>query len=412
VGHGTNEKLDKDRFRRDLGGEVEAYQEVARRLGLFPRGDDSAVLDLPAGDRDASQAPAASKGFGGSMVATTLSANNVLLYLNSGYFAVAAEFKPLMHSWSMGVEEQYYLLVPVLMAGAHRLGGRRAIWLVIAMASAASFAACLILSKYNPQANFYLIWSRIWELGAGAATVLAEPRLRRLRVPGESWLSLAGLALIVLPMLLTGRDASLPGWTTLAPVAGTCLLLGFGAPSDPAVRLLSARPFVAVGLISYSAYLYHQPLFAFARIASLDEPGWPVFAGLILATFLLAWASWRWIEQPFRNRKHMPSRTALTLIAAGAALTIAAGTTLHAKQGFAAYSPTLKQDSGYDADANTSYLLRTMRNQGADLPAQGNHRLLVIGDSFARDFINAGRDSGALSYFAPITGCPNPPPPA
>jgi peptidoglycan/LPS O-acetylase OafA/YrhL len=350
--------------------------------------------------------PSDLRSFGGSLVATTLSANNVLLYLGTNYFDTASAFKPLTHSWSLGVEEQYYLVVPLLLAGVWRLGGKRAVWAVIATLSVASFIACLILSWFDPLANFYLIWSRVWELGAGAAVALAEPRARW-RLPG---LPLVGLAMIVASMLLIGEAGRLPGWPTLVPVAGTCLLLGFANPGDPVTRLLSARPFVAIGLISYSAYLYHQPLFAFARLASVDRPGWPVFAGLIVLTFLLAWLSWGLVERPFRDRARMPTRHALAFVAAGAALTLAIGLIMVRAQGFAAWSPTLQRDKGFDVQANALYVNRALRYRTVILPETGANRLLVIGDSFGRDFINAGLDSGnfdgvTLSYGArPLCG--------
>jgi peptidoglycan/LPS O-acetylase OafA/YrhL len=342
--------------------------------------------------------------FGQSLVATTLSANNILLFMTSGYFALANEFKPLMHTWSLGVEEQYYLGVPLLMWGAHRIGRRRAVWAMIVILSVASFIACLILSQTDPIANFFLIWSRAWELGAGAAVALAEPRLRRmLAVPARAApaLSLLALALIVVPMLVIGRDASLPGWATLVPVLGTCLLLAFATTADPVTRALAARPVVAAGLMSYSAYLYHQPLFAFVRITSLEEPGPLVFAALIPVTFLLAWLSWRLVEQPFRDRARMKTWKVLAFTILGSAATLGAGLAMYKTQGFHANWPELHADKGFGADANAAYVEGPRRYQGVMLPDGGEkRRLLVVGDSFGRDFLNAAAASGNLDHLA------------
>jgi peptidoglycan/LPS O-acetylase OafA/YrhL len=340
--------------------------------------------------------------FGQSLVATTLSANNILLFLTSGYFAPANEFKPLMHTWSLGVEEQYYLAVPLLMWAAHRLGRRRATWAMIVLLSAASFLYCLFLSARSPEANFFLIWSRVWELGAGAAVALAEPRLRRtlaVPAPAAPALSLVALGLIVVPMLAIGRDAALPGWATLVPVLGTCLLLGLATPADPVTRLLSARPIVGAGLISYSAYLYHQPLFAFVRVASLEEPRPLLFAALVPVAFALGWLSWRLVEQPFRDRAKVKTRNVLAFAIAGSALTLGAGLTMYATRGFHANWPELRDDTGFSAASSKAYIEGPRRYQGVMLPEQNDRkRLLVIGDSFARDFINAAEASGNLDH--------------
>lgn len=344
--------------------------------------------------------------FGQSLVATTASANNILLYMTSGYFAQANEFKPLMHSWSLGVEEQYYLAVPLLMWATYRLGKRRAVWGMIVLLSIASFALCLYLSKHDPVANFFMIWSRTWELGAGAAVALAEPRLRRtLQMPPAlaPWVSLAALAMILVPMLTIGRETSLPGWLTLVPVAGTGMLLGLATPGDAVTRLLTLRPIVGIGLVSYSAYLYHQPVYAFVRLTSLDEPGAPVLIGLIFVTFALAWLSYKLVEQPFRDRKRASTRAVLAFAIGGSAITLAAGLYLHRTQGLYASRTALHADPGFSADANARFVDGPRRLENAVLPEAapaGGKRLLVLGDSFARDFVNMGRESGATAHAA------------
>lgn len=341
------------------------------------------------------------KSFGQSIIATILFSNNVLLWLSTNYFELSIEFKPLMHTWSLGVEEHYYIVVPLLMWGLHRVGRHRATWIGLALVTAASFALCLWAVDAYPRANFYLITSRAWELGAGSLIALgAPPRHRRLRLrPATiSGLSALGLAMIVAPMLLLSRSTPLPGALTLVPVTGTCLVLLFANTSNPTGRLLSTWPFVGVGLISYSAYLFHQPIFAFTRIYCLEEPARWLMVALIPVTLVCAYASWRWVEQPFRQ-KTMPVRPMLALVASASAIALAAGTAFYLTAGFYYKWPELaRRDTGFSARQNMIYNTGPDRFEGAMLPAPGTRlNVLVLGNSFGRDFINMGIEARALS---------------
>ncbi|MCW3848193.1 acyltransferase [Sphingomonas sp. LB-2] len=347
--------------------------------------------------------------FGQSLVGTTLFANNILLFLTSGYFEMEVQFKPLMHSWSLGVEEQYYLVVPLLMGLAWRLGKARGLLIGVVAVTALSFAACLFLARAAPVADFFLIVSRGWELGAGALAMLLEPRIRPLadrRTAAR--LALAGLALAVIPLVLPVTNLS-PDARTLVPVLGVCLILLFGGQAGPAGKLLSSRPFVAVGLMSYSAYLFQQPVFAFVRIVSLDEPAHALMAALIVPIFVCAWASWRFVEQPCRDRNRVSTRALLAGSAAAALVVLAAGLTFHFTSGFYRNWPELAGgESG--RSANIAYNESARRFTKVQLPeAGGKVRLLVIGDSFAADFINmaneTGRVGGYVIKLAPIAVC-------
>ncbi|MES2442296.1 MAG: acyltransferase [Pseudomonadota bacterium] len=355
--------------------------------------------------------------FGQSVAATILFANNVLLTGTANYFATFSDFKPLIHTWSLGVEEQYYLVVPLFMLMAWRTGGRRAVWIGIVAVTAISFLLCVALAHYHRSpANFFLIFSRAWELGAGSLAALAEPRLRAQagrRVTAA--LGLAGLALAVAPLFLFVQQMKLPDWPSAVPVIGACLLLVFAGREGPAGRLLALRPLVGVGLISYSAYLFHQPIFALVAVASLDQPSPTLMAALIVPVLLCAFLSWKFVEQPFRDPKRVSTRTLTITMLGGSGLALAAGLVLAATGGFSASRPDLADaEAGFVRSANVAYNRAPLDYVGVPLPDTAEKpRLLVLGDSFARDFINMGTathrfDGWAVSFAAPKICKPGP----
>ncbi len=242
--------------------------------------------------------PSQLRDFSQSLVAVVLFASNILFWREDGYFAAAAELKPLLHTWSLAVEEQYYLLFPVFLWLFWRFRRQRVLWTVVGLA-----ALSLLLAEWGwrnaPSANFYLAPTRAWELLAGSiCAFLMVGRPQR----SSNVLSAAGLALILFSVFVYNEGTPFPSVYTLAPILGTALIILYAAQGTWTARLLSMPVFVGVGLISYSAYLWHQPLFAFARLRSLSEPGPTLMAGLAVAALLLAWATWRFVEQPFRNR--------------------------------------------------------------------------------------------------------------
>ncbi len=353
--------------------------------------------------------------FGQSLIATAAFANNVLLYYTADYFGLTAEFKPLVHTWSLGVEEQYYLVIPLVLWGAYRIG-RRMPALTIALATVLSFAFCLYLSARSPVANFYMPWSRIWALGVGGLVALAEPGLRtRIRAqPGiADALSAVGLILALAPLVLIADGTGMPDARTLAPVAGVSLLLLFARSNGVTGRLLSVRPLVGLGLISFSLYLYHQPIFAFVRIASLEEPSpWLLLAFLPLILGL-AYLSWRWVERPFRDRNR-PVSHVLIMVGATTTLAAGAGAAFHLTSGFYRDWPEFAVgDPTYGPDQNRVYVERTRIFRRVSLPERTDRpRLLVVGDSFGSDFLNMAQETGWLAprvaslASTPICGAP------
>ncbi|MEX2468298.1 MAG: acyltransferase, partial [Pseudohongiellaceae bacterium] len=243
-------------------------------------------------------APEQLKAFSQSVLAMSLFASNILFWRESGYFDTAAEEKPLLHTWSLAVEEQYYLFFPLFIMLFWFLGRGG----LARLTAAVAFISLLLAEygwRYEPDANFYLLPTRAWELFVGALCAFYSFG----KAPRNSEpLALLGLAGILLAIFFYSEATPFPSVYALAPVLGAALIILYGGQATVVGRLLSTPLPVAIGLISYSAYLWHQPLFAFARIRSPGDPGVSLMLALSGASLLLATLSWRYVEIPFRRR--------------------------------------------------------------------------------------------------------------
>jgi peptidoglycan/LPS O-acetylase OafA/YrhL len=244
--------------------------------------------------------PSQLKEFSHSLVAVSLFVSNFLFSRESGYFATAAEEKPLLHTWSLAVEEQYYILFPLFLFLAWRFGKNRVFWLIVVLTSI-SFALSEWGWRHRPIENFYLAPTRAWELFAGS---IAAFIVQKRGVGSNNTLALVGLGSIVFAIFFYDESTPFPGVYALAPVLGVVLLVLYADKETFVAKFLSTKLFVGVGLISYSAYLWHQPLLAFARIQHVGELPIPLSLFLCSLAIFLAYFSWRFIEKPFRNKNY------------------------------------------------------------------------------------------------------------
>jgi peptidoglycan/LPS O-acetylase OafA/YrhL len=239
--------------------------------------------------------------------------SNFALWQESGYFDKAAEYKPLLHLWSLGMEEQFYLLWPPLIVWAWK---RKANILNMTCGIvAASFVINVILVSLLQSADaFYLPPTRFWELLAGGALGYAHlfrrKELSRLASLANVQAAL-GLALLLIAILALNGKLFFPGWWALLPTIGAMLLINAGPDAWINRNVFSSRPAVFVGLISYSLYLWHWPLLSFAYILEAGSPSPATILGALVLAFVLAWLTYLIVEKPIRA---MPNRTALVLV--------------------------------------------------------------------------------------------------
>lgn len=244
--------------------------------------------------------------------------SNLVLHREAGYFDYSKHTKPLLHLWSLGVEEQFYVVWPLLLWLTWH-AWRRSMW-PIAILSAASFIASLVVTARDATEAFYLPMFRVWEFGCGAVLALAAAR-DRAAIPAGVKVG-AGTLLIGVASFAPIPPEQFPGWWATLPVIGAALIISGGPDSTLSRRLLSQRALVVIGLISYPLYLWHWPLLTFARILDGPLPSRQIRVALVAASVALAWLTYRYLERPIRRN---PTRTVAALLAAAMALVATGG---------------------------------------------------------------------------------------
>lgn len=356
--------------------------------------------------------------FSNSTIASILSVSNFYFWRSSNYFDTSSLFRPLLHTWSLSVEEQFYVLMPVAMVVGRfffKRTWRFLFWPVVLISLLLSISA----TYTAPTANFYLLPTRAWELLLGAMLVLTPPS-KPARWLAEV-LGVIGLALIGYCVFAYSDSTPFPGAHALLPCVGSVLVILAGTDNVPQVkRLLSVRPLVMIGLMSYSLYLVHWPITVMTRYYLLKNPQALQVALIIAASLILAFLSWKYVETPFRRGGPLLTRK-VVFSSWGIAVTslVAAGTLGVSSGGWPGRFPSIAQMAAQTGSQSwqqgTCFLDGSQTFEKWDahkcMLTHGHaENVLLWGDSFAAHYVPGivayGTQVGANVYQYTAAGCP------
>ena len=256
--------------------------------------------------------------------------SNIIFWKESGYFDNAADTKPLLHLWSLGIEEQFYIVWPLFLAFCWRYI-KRIGWALLCVMGA-SLAYSMMVVGHDVVADFYSPLTRFWELALGAGLAYVTAQNPALSTQGRSYISVIGFSLILGAVIIVEPDFAFPGAWALLPTLGAACLIYAGEDAWLNRQVLSHRLLVWVGLVSYPLYLWHWPLLSFARIMESETPSVEVRLWLIVASLVLAWMTYRFLERPIRSRPR--SRTIVLTLCLTMFLLAAAGLIVRKLDGF------------------------------------------------------------------------------
>ena len=358
--------------------------------------------------------------FGRTALHTILSTNNFYLWIKgSNYFVGNTELMPLLHTWSLSVEEQFYFIWPPILLLLHRyLNLKNRLYFII-LFIVIGLGLSVFLASFYPKVAYFLLPARLFELSLGAGLALFWDKIPELSRNKNNGISVVGLLLILLPVFLLNGLSTFPGFNAFYPCLGAVLLILSGKNSHTkgiVNRLLTIKPLVFIGLLSYSMYLWHWPIFSFIKYVGLELTSDKLIVALT-STVLLSYFSWKFIEKPFRYRfKYNFSKTLLVILLPCLLIIGTLYGVLDGKDGFPERHPTL-----IEFDKKNNYPSKLRRNC-YDVFKVGNCDQcglgvkkdtldgVLIGDSFANHsaaFIDVlAKDSGLYFHDSAAGGYP------
>lgn len=358
-------------------------------------------------------APYQMESFAKSALAALAFVSNIFFFFEDSYFSESEIYKPLLHTWSLAVEEQFYLIFPIFMMLFWQFGKKTLLCLILSVSvlsilltqwggnlnfQSPYIEEDLLFFNQPVWADFYLPIGRTWELGIGAITAII---LRNRRIPVNTLTDLAaivGLLLIVYSVAVIDLTTPWPGFYTLIPVTATVLLILFAQQNTIAGKILSSRILVSIGLISYSLYLWHQPIFAFLRVQIPEGLSTSLITIAIAACFTLAFFSWRFIEQPFRVSRKITTKHAFICLSTSCLCLGLLAAAVVKTNGFInridPHNLDLVNTSPFERGKYVGHNFWYMRK--FDFPNKPGKKIVIVGDSFAQDFVNVVRENSYL----------------
>ncbi len=326
--------------------------------------------------------------FSKALIATSFFVSNVLFWRESNYFNDVAN-NPLLHGWSLSVEIQYYVFFPILFLWAYR-GGRTVLWLSLLLVFLGSLGLAQWGSYAKPTAAFYLLPTRIWEflIGSAGAIYVSSPNRIRFGIVASEVIAWAGLSAIAFAILTYDSGTPYPGMYAALPTFGALAIIVWSSEALAINKILGNRILVFIGLLSYGFYLWHQPVFIFAKAAgfSLSRP--EIFSALFLISLILAFLSWRFVETPIR-RFRAERRVVLVIFFLASSMSLAGiGALGYFKKGnLWRFQDDVTHFYSFRQQANIYVWAEKMRLRRAPFD-ESKIKVLIVGDSGAGDFLN------------------------
>ena len=359
--------------------------------------------------------PADLIGFAKSLISSILFVANIYFWRDTDYFSPIAETKPLLHIWSLGVEEQFYIFFPLLLAFVSRKM-KSTVLPIIATLTVLSIGLAVVANRMGAETPaFFLLPTRAWELGAGAIVAVLPRRAARLSIVYDVF-SLIGLGLVVIG-LIWPLDKTIPVLPAALPiVVGTVALIVTGSANTWVAKCLAARPIVFIGLISYSLYLWHWPIIVLLRYYMIEPTGPALTILAVITMFAAAIVSWRFVEPPFRSRQ-MPIHRVLAIVVPASLTLLAAAGMFIVTRGLPGRLPP--KATILNAAVGTNYrcpvfdylLFGSSRACPLNLPsrAPGDADIVLLGNSHAQMYAPVWRDlfieRQMRGLLVPLNGC-------